>query len=209
MDNVIYSLDEYFCAHYSNYVQLSAIEGYKMPDMVYIGPDGNIVRRDNALMRLCHQKNCGELLKKLKEGRVDTDFMFSFSFPTLRERRALQRGKYAFRTLFPVILHHCSETVESVGEKLDIEPRFWEKIALGKLRPTKNTLLAIALVCRMGTQDASNLLTICGETLSEDSVRDVVVRYLLEQKIFSQELRDRCLAEYKITNLPIKREKAI
>ena len=205
MDNVISSLDEYFCAHYSDYVRLSAIEGYQMPEMVYVAPDGNVARRDSSLMRLCHQKDPAALLKKLKEGTVDTNFAFSYAFPTLRERRALRHGKYAFRTFLPVILHRCGESVESVGEKLDIEPRFWTKIAEGKLRPTKNTLLAVALVCRMGQQDASNLLTVCGETLSEENVRDVVVRYLLEQKVFSPELRDMCLAEYQITNLPIKR----
>ena len=35
-------------------------------------------------------------------------------------------------------------------------------------------------------------------------MRDVVVRYLLEQKIFNEEMRDACLAEYRLTNLPIK-----
>ena len=203
---MISSLDEYFCAHYSDYVRLSALEGYQMPDMVYVAPDGNIARRDSSLMRLCHQKNCAELLKKLKEEAVDTNFAFSFAFPSLRERRALRRGKYAFRKLLPILLRRSGETVESAGEKLDIEPRFWKKITEGKLRPTKNTLFAIALTCRMGTQDASNLLAIGGETLLDDNVRDVVVRYLLEQKIFSPELRDRCLAEYRISNLPIKRD---
>ena len=175
-----------------------------MPDMVYVEQDGNIARRDSTRMRLCYQKQQGDLLKKLKEGSADTNFAFSFSFPSLRERRALRHGKYALRKLLPVILHRCGETVESVGEKLDIAPRFWKKITEGKLRPTKNTLLALALVCRMGMQDANHLLAVCGETLSEDNVRDVVVRYLLEQKIFGEELRDKCLAEYKITNLPFK-----
>ena len=37
------ALDEYFCALYSDYVRLSAIEGYVMPDVLYVAEDGMVV----------------------------------------------------------------------------------------------------------------------------------------------------------------------
>ena len=46
------ALDEYFCALYSDYVRLSAIEGYAMPDVLYVAEDGNVARRDSSCMRL-------------------------------------------------------------------------------------------------------------------------------------------------------------
>ena len=199
------SLDDYFCEHYSEYVRLSALEGYVMPEVVYVAADGNIARRDSSCMRLCHQKDVAEILATFKEELVDTDFTFNFAFVPLRDRIRDRVSKYTFAKLLPVVLGRCNETVESAGKKLDVEPRFWQKIVKGRLYPEKNVVLALALACRMQQRDVNNLLAVCGFTLEDTSVRDIVVRYLVEQKIFNEDMRDRCLAEYKITNLPIRK----
>lgn len=202
--NYLTALDEYFCAHYSDYVRLSALEGYVMPEVVYVAQDGNIARRDPSCMRLCYQKDCAGLLARLKEGLTDTTFTFSFSFRPIGDRTRDRFRKFTFAKLLPDALKRCGETVESAGSRLDIEPRFWKKIAKGTLYPEKNTVLALALVCRMTVADVNNLFNVCGFTFDESNVRDVVVRYLLEQKVFNPEMRDRCLAEYGIRHLPIR-----
>lgn len=201
----IEALDEYFCAHFSDYVRLSALEGYVMPEVLYVAEDGNVARRDSSCMRLCRQSDPAALLQRLKEGFVDASFSFSFSFPSPVDRLADRFRKHTFAKLLPGALQRCGETVQSAGEKLEIDPLFWKKIAKGSLYPEKNTVLALALVCRMQTADTQNLLSVCGFTLDAESVCDVVVRYLLEQKIFNPEMRDACLAEYRLTHLPIRR----
>lgn len=206
--NYLKGLDEYFCANYSDYVRISALEGYKMPEMLSVGRDGNIVRKESEAMRLCYQENRAALLLKLKEGLADTDFTFSFRFRTFSERFHDCFEKYTFAKILPSILSRCGETAESAGEKLSIEFRFWQKIVKGKLYPEKNTVLALALVCRMSVSDVNNLLTVCGQKLESDNVRDVVVGYLLEQKIFNADMRDQCLAEYRISGLPIAEKNA-
>ena len=197
------ALDEYFCALYSDYVRLSAIDGYVMPDVLYVAQDGNIARRDSSCMRLCHQKDCAALLEKLKASLADPTFTFSFSFPTLRERISDRFRKTTFAKLLPEALRHCGETAQSAGEKLNIEARFWRRIVKGSLYPEKNTVLALALVCGMQWQDVLNLLAVCGFEFRGDEVRDIVVRYLIENSIFNPVMRDACLAEYRIENLPI------
>lgn len=204
MENYIRELDDYFCEQYSDYVKLSAIAGYEMPDTVYIARDGNLVRRDPSVMRLSRQKSKDELLAKFKEGLADTSFTFHFSFPTFRNKLEDKRRKYTFAKLLPEALKHVSETAESAGAKLDVEPFIWNKIVKGKLYPEKNTVLALALVCHMQVQDCAKLLGACGFKFDSTSVRDVVTYYLVEHKIFNRDMRDACLAEYKITNLPIK-----
>lgn len=204
MENYIQELDAYFCEQYSDYVKLSALAGYEMPDTVYIARDGNIARRDSSVMRLCHQKKKDELLSAFKAGLADTSFTFNFSFPTLRNRLEDRRRRYTFAKLLPDALKHVSETAESAGEKLSIDPKIWRKIVKGRLYPEKNTVLALALVCHMQAQDCAKLLGACGFKLDATSVRDVVTYYLIEHKIFNREMRNACLAEYKITNLPIK-----
>ena len=180
----IRALDEYFCAHYSDYVRLSAIEGYVMPDVLYVADDGNI----------------------FKAGLADTSFTFSFYFRSLRDKLHDLREKNTFAKLLPKVLAHVSETAESAGKLLEIDPQFWNLLVKGKVYPEKNTVLALALVCRLQLTDVQNLLIVSGFTFRDDDVRDVVVRYLIEQQIFNPVMRDRCLAEYKIDCLPIRRE---
>ncbi len=203
------ALDEYFCAQYSDYVKLNAIEGYEMPEVVYVGKDGNVARRDSSVMRLCHQKKCEELLRTFKAALADVDFTFNFCFRPFHDKVRDPFRKYTFAKVLPLILKRYGESAESAGEKLALSPAIWKKIVRGKLYPEKGTALALALVCRLRVQDTNNLLAVCGLSLSEESVRDVVVEYLLKQQIFNEEMRDRCLAEYKITSLPIRREEGV
>ena len=202
----IKSLDEYFCAQYSDYVRLSALEGYVAPDVVTVGADGNIQRKSSEVMRLCHQKNAEELLARLKEGLVDTEYSFNFSFPSMKDRRRDHFRKYTFAKLLPGALARAHETAESAGEKLNIAPKYWQKIVKGKLYPEKNTVIALALVTAMKQIDVNNLFNVMGFSFQKESVRDVVCEYLLTNGIFNEEMRDKCLNEYKITTLPIKRK---
>ncbi len=206
----IQGLDEYFCAQYSDYVRITAIEGYVMPEVLYVARDGNIARRDPSCMRLKFQSEPEVLLARFKAGLADTDFTFSFRFPKLKERlHTLFKGKKgSFCDLLPGALARANETAESAGKKLSVEPRFWQGIVKGKLYPEKNTVLALAIVARMQEEDALALLESCGFTLDRTSVRDVVAEYLIVRKIFNPEMRDACLAEYHIENLPIARENA-
>ena len=201
-------LDDFFAAQYSDYVRIAAIEGYRMPEMIYVGTDGNITRRDSAQMRLIHQKEKDVLIKRFKEGLADTDFTFSFSFPPASERFHAIFRKPAFARVLPAVLKRYDMTAEKLGTFLSIEPVFWKKIVKGKLNPEKNTLMAIALVCRMSIRDVNNLFGVCGFSLAADNVRDIVFEYLITQKIFNEEMRDRCLAEYRIESIPIAAKSA-
>ena len=198
----IKALDEYFCAHYSDYVRLSAIEGYRMPEVVYVGADGNIARHDPACMRLCRQENAAGLLARFKDELADTGFTFSFAVRSLRDKLRDVRDKHTFAKLLPAVLAHVSETAEGAGKLLSVEPRFWQMIVKGKVYPEKNTVLALALACRLQLKDVQLLLAACGFEFCDDNVRDVVVRYLLEQQIFNPAMRDACLQEYKVS-LPL------
>ncbi len=200
-------LDAFFCAQFSDYVRIAAIEGYKMPEMLTVGADGNILRRDPKLMRIAYQEDAQKVLANFKAGLADTEFTFRFRYPSLSERRkALFARRRTFSGLLPAVLQKYGETPESVGEKLDLDENVWRGIVKGKLYPEKCTVMAIALGCRMRPDDANSLFSQCGFSLSAESVRDVVFEYLITQRIFNAEMRDRCLAEYAIETIPVKRE---
>lgn len=207
-EDFLTALDEYFCAHYSDYVRLSAIEGYVMPEVVYVGEDGNIARRESACMRLDRQKDRDALLARFKAGLADTHFTFSFRMRSLREKWLDLRDKQTFSKLLPAALAHASQTADAAGARLSVEPRFWKMIVKGKVYPEKNTVFALALTSNLQLQDTAVLLASLGYSFQSDDVRDVVVRYLLEQRIANPAMRDACLAAYCIESLPIRRENA-
>lgn len=196
-------LDEFFCAQFSDYVRLSAIEGYKMPEMVTVGADGNIERKDFKYMRLCYQPEKESVLKAFKAGLTDTEFTFAFTFPSAVARFRDLFRKETFAKTLPGVLKRYGETPASAGEKLALEERVWKGIVKGRLYPEKSTVMALALVCRMKQQDVETLLSVCGFRLSRDNVRDIVFEYLINQGIFNEDMRNACLAEYAIDTLPI------
>ena len=204
MNYTISALDEYFMEHYGDYVRLSALEGYRMPDMLVPGRDGTVSKKDGSAMKLCYQENKTQLLSLFKAEQADTDYTFSFRFLSFAEKLRRPFDKYAFFRVLPKVLSPHRLTAAEAGEKLSIEPRFWKKIVKGSLFPEKNTVLALALTCALTPQETENLFNACGYEFDEKSVRDVVVRFLLEQKVFSCELIMQCLGEYKIASLPIK-----
>ena len=199
-------LDEYFCANYSDYTRLSATEGYEMPEMLTVGANGTIERKDEALMRLINQPNRMQVLCNFKRDYRDTNFTFNFCYPAFGERFKDRFRKYTFAKVLPSILAHSGETAQSAGEKLALEPKIWNAIVKGNVYPEKCTVLALALVCRLSMTDVNGLLAVCGFTLQNDSVRDVVVEYLLQQKIFNRMMRNRALEEYNLVSLPIRED---
>lgn len=199
------ALDEFFCSHYTDYSKLGAIEGYRMPELIALGPNGVIERRSSDCMKLCYQPDCDELLRRFKEKLVDTNFTFGFSLPSFSDRIGDRFRKHTFSKLLPAVLVRSKETAESAGAKLTLDGKIWKGIVKGTLYPQKSVLLALALVCRMNAEDVSDLFAVTGYNFSSENVRDVVAEYLLSQKIFNAQMRDRCLAEYRIDSLPIRK----
>lgn len=202
------ALDEFFCSHYTDYPKLGAIEGYRMPELLTIGKNGVLERQNSERMKLCYQSDCAALLQTFKRGLVDTEFSFSFSYPSFPDRWRDLFRRHTFAKLLPAALARVKETPAGAGEKLSIEPEIWSKICKGSLYPAKSTVLALALVCRLSAGDVSDLLAVTGFSLSNENVRDIVVEYLVTQKVFNPQMRDACLAEYRIDTLPIRREES-
>jgi hypothetical protein len=91
------------------------------------------------------------------------------------------------------------------GQELDISAEIWKNISKGNYLPTKNTLFSLALSAHLTKDDAQNLLAVCGYELDYAIVKDVVVSYLLEQKVFNAQMIERALKEYKVDNLFLKK----
>ncbi len=207
MESYLAQLNEYFCENYCNYAKITAIDGYVKPEIITIDKDSNLVRRDEALMRLCDQEKKAELLTRFQNSLVDSEITFSFGCIPLLQRIKNFFSSDVFYKKLPEILKKYGETVQSVGEKLDIAPRIYQGIVRGEFSPEKNVVFAIALVCRMRAEDVEELLRLSGKYFDYTVVRDVVVGYLIKAQIFNEDMISRALALYSINTLPLKYEK--
>lgn len=208
MYEFIADLDAYFCETYANYDKLCVLKGYRMPKMQdtkldEFGRTYAYTLPANT-MRLALQENKTELLKELKAQMRDKTFSFSFRPLGFFARLKNKISRYGSKKWLQGTLKRYNVTPMEAVEQLNIEPKIWKEICKGNFKPTKNTLLSLALTANISMEDTENLLLVCGYEFDYTIVKDVVISYLLTQKVFNRSMIDAALCEYKVENLFLK-----
>jgi hypothetical protein len=208
MYDFITDLDGYFCETYANYDKLCILPGYVMPVM-----QRSEVREDGRTyaytlpaetMRLANQEKKEEILRELKS-RL-TDITFSFSFRPVGKFARIHNlfSKLAFYKNLKSMLEKYGVSLEEAGKGLDVAEEIWKGIAKGEFEPTKNLIYSLALTVQLSYDDTRALMSLCGYEFDFANVKDVVISYLLQQKVYNRGMIDAALQEYKVSNLFIK-----
>ena len=211
MFDFIADLDEYFCEKYANYDKLCVLPGYRMPKMhaSEVRADGRTYAYTLPLdtMRLALQEEKVNLLKALKEKMLDKTFSFSFKplgfFARMRNKFS---KKESFLRVFKIVMARYNVTMENAADDIDIDQEIWKNICKGNFLPTKNLLFTMALTLHLSIDDLRTLLMFSGYDLDYSSVKDVVISYLVEQKVFNPLMVETALKEYKVDNLFFKKD---
>ncbi len=208
MYDFITDLDDYFCEKYANYDKLCVMPGYRMPKM-----QTSEVREDGRTyaytlpaetMRLAMQENKKDILALVKKQICDKTFSFSFRPLGLFARIKNKHSRYGFVKWLQLVLARYNLSPEEAGKALTVDNRIWKGIYTGKYMPTKNLILSLALTAQFTMDETTNLFAVCGYEWDYAIEKDVVVSYLLNNKIFNRGMIDCALNEYKVTNLFIK-----
>ena len=208
MYDFLVDLDAYFCEKYADYDKITSLPGYRMPKM-----QTSEVREDGRTyaytlpantMRLAKQEGKAELLAELKTRMLDKTFSFSFSPCNIFTRIKNVFSKYAPHKHLKLMLEKYGVTQAAAGENLNIEPEILQGIWKGKFVPTKNLLFSLALTAHWSFEDTKKMMEICYCAFDYTVVKDVVIAYLLHQKVYNRDMIDAALAEYKVTNLFLK-----
>lgn len=200
----IQDLDEYFCENYANYDKLCILPNYKMPKMQATerradGRDYSYTLPANT-MRLALQENKDELLKTLKNTMADKSF--SFSFVPAGFFMALKRfGKNSHSKILCRLLNKYSLSTQDAKKELTIDEKTWARICSGLYLPTKNLVFSLALTARFSYEDTVGLLGMYGMEFDYTLEREVVISYLLKQKVFNQDMVKSAFEEYNVSNL--------
>lgn len=208
MYDFIADLDGYFCETYANYDKLCVLPGYVMPVM-----QRSEVREDGRTyaytlpantMRLANQEKKAEILAELKKRMTDVTFSFSFRpygpFTKIKNRLS----KNAFCKILKSMLAKYGVSAAEALDNLSISEEIWSGILKGDFEPTKNLIYSLALTSQFSYADTCALMVLCGYNFNFTDVKDVVISYLLQQKVYNRGMMDVALAEYKVTNLFIK-----
>lgn len=208
MFDFIADLDAYFCEKYANYDKLCVLPGYRMPKMhaTKIDEFGRTYAYTLPAntMRLATQENKDELLKMLKAQIFDKTFSFSFLPLGFFAKIKNKYSKYGFAKYFKKILNKYNLTEAEARENLNVDTEIWQGICKGNFLPTKNLIFSFALTAHISMTDTKNMLALCGYELDYAIVKDVVLSYLIEQKVFNSAMVEAALKEYKVENLFIK-----
>ena len=197
-------LDDYFCEQYANYDRLCVLPGYRVPKMQDTRIDEYGRKTAYTLpantMRLALQENKAELLKSLKSKMADKSFSFSFT-PAPWGGVFSRFSKNSFAKILIQVLSKYSVTCEQAISELKIDEKTWKRICTGSYYPTKNLLFSLALTARFSYEDTKGLLGMLGMEFDYTLEREVVVSYLLKQKVFNQEMIKAAFKEYNVSNL--------
>ena len=83
----------------------------------------------------------------------------------------------------------------------DISEKTKKRLLKGAYYPTKNLLFTLALACGFSVQDTEALMGICGMRFDYAVVKDVVMSYLLVNKVHNAEMIDAAMEEYAVDGL--------
>ncbi len=208
MYDFLADLDGYFCEKYTNYDKLCVLPGYRMPTMQATKTDefgrSFSYTLPASTMRLALQENKDELLIELKKRIVDKGFSFSF-YPIGGYRRFKRKfAKVTPAKVLAEVLEKNKLSVEDACAELTIDKEIWLNICKGKFAATKNTIFSLALAGHFSLEDTNRLLEIYGYEWDFSVEREVVIAYLLENKVFARPMMDAAFTEYKVANLFIK-----
>lgn len=201
----ISDLDDYFCEKYANYDRMCVLKGYVMPKMQTTqrredGTDYSYTLPPET-MRLSLQENKAALLKQLKERMCDYTFSFSFRPLGFFEKLRCNRSKNSFKKVFAGICAKYSVTPEQALGVTDIGEKTKKRILKGAYYPTKNLIFTLALACGFSMEDTETLMAVCNVSFDYAIVKDVVVSYLLVNRVHNAEMIDAALEEYAVDGL--------
>ena len=209
MFDFINDLNEFFCEKYASYDKICVLPGYKMPKMhdVKVAESGRryTYTLPPETMRLAKQEKKAELLAELKERLVDTTFSFSFFPLNIFGQIRNLLSKLGVAKNLKTLLEKYKLSAEEAGKSLAVEEEIWEGICGNKYLPTKNLVFSLALTQQFSYEDTEWFLSLINEEFNFVYAKDVVVAYLLQKKIYNEEMIDAALAEFKVENLFIKK----
>lgn len=121
-----------------------------------------------------------------KSGGPLEDFILESISPSEVETFIAQKRKPTLqKVLFDFIDKKGTASDSAIYKKAGIDRRHFSKIRSNQeYRPSKNTVIALALALKLNKKETDKLLSSAGYSLSDSDTSDLVIQFCIERKIF-------------------------
>lgn len=205
-EDFIHDLNEYFSKKYINYDMISSMPSYESITISMVLKNRNRIEEGeyaaNEMRKIAYQPNPDQVLAELKERYVDNNFTFSVRIAPFQSRvKALFRSKDLPGALLTKLIKNYGEEPETLWEKLGVSQELWQKTLRGYYVPEKVLLFKVFLLLGVSLEDSLALMKLCGAYYNFEDARDVVVRYLMDYRVFNRDMIDRAFDEFHIRRI--------
>ena len=205
-EDFIHDLNEYFNKKFVNYEMISSMPSYESITISMVLKNRNRIEEGeyaaNEMRKIAYQPNPDKVLAELKERYVDNNFTFSVRIAPFKMRiKALFRSKDLPGPFLAKLIKNYGETPEALWEKVGVSQELWQKTLRGYYVPEKVLLFKIFLLLGVSLEDSLALMKLCGADYNYEDARDVVVRYLIDYRVFNRDMIDRAFGEFHIRKI--------
>ena len=205
-EDFIQDLNEYFSKKYVNFDLISSMPSYESITISMVLKNRNRIEEGeyaaNEMRKIAYQPDPAKILAELKERYVDNNFTFSVRVAPLKVRlKALFRSKDLPGPLLAKLIRNYGDDPETIWERLGVSQRLWQKTLRGYYVPEKVLLFKVFLLLGVSLEDSIALMKLCGAYYDFEDARDVVVRYLIDYRVFNRDMIDRAFDEFRIRRI--------
>ena len=204
-DNFISDLNDYFCKRYINFDRISSMPSYESVTISMVLKNRNRIEEgayaSNEVRKLAYQPNAAQVLSELKERYVDDNFSFSVRVAPWKTRVAAFFGKSFTGHAVSAVVKKYGEDPSAMAERLGIGEKVWKNVLKGYYIPEKVLLFKLFLLLGMRQEDCNTLMKVCETYFNFEDARDVVVKYLLDYRVFNREMIDAAFDEFHLRRI--------
>lgn len=205
-EDFIHDLNEYFSKKYINYDLISSMPSYESVTISMVLKNRNRIEEGeyaaNEMRKIAFQPDPDKVLSELKERYVDNNFTFSVRVAPLRVRiKALFGSKDLPGPLLAKLIRNYGEDPETFWEKVGVSQEMWKKTLRGYYVPEKVLLFKVFLLLGVSLEDSLALMKLSGAYYNYEDARDVVVRYLIDYRIYNRDMIDKAFDEFHIRRI--------
>lgn len=205
-EDFIHDLNEYFSKKYINYDLISSMPSYESVTISMVLKNRNRIEEGeyaaNEMRKIAFQPDPDKVLSELKERYVDNNFTFSVRVAPLRVRiKALFGSKDLPGPLLAKLIRNYGEDPETFWKKVGVSQEMWKKTLRGYYVPEKVLLFKVFLLLGVSLEDSLALMKLSGAYYNYEDARDVVVRYLIDYRIYNRDMIDKAFDEFHIRRI--------
>ena len=199
-------LDDYFCKKFADFDMIGSMPSYESVTVSMILKNKNRIEEGeyaaNEMRKISYQPNPAKVLAEIKERYVDNTFTFSFRPAPFKQRiAALFGGRNTSGKFIAKLIRNYGEQPEGLWEKIGLAQKDWKAVLRGFYIPEKSLIYKITLLLGLSREDNFALMKECGCYYDFADARDVIVRYLVDYRVYNRDMIDAAFDEYHIRRI--------